>query len=89
MLRFYNGLSPEQLDEMSVIEFDQYWLAITKIEAQEMLLSLTISDYPNLKPTRRREIYNNLKRHQDNSCGGEGRLMSPKEIAQAIGAING
>ena len=87
MLRFYNGLNPELLDEMTVIDFDQYWLAITKIEAQEMLIELTIADYPHLKPMRRRELYNKLKRHQDNADANQ--LMSPKDIAKAIGAISG
>ena len=62
MLRFYNGLTPELIDEMSVIEFDQYWLSITKIEAQEMLIDLTIADYPHLTPPRRKELYNKLKK---------------------------
>ena len=72
---------------MSVIEFDQYWLAITKIEAQEMLIGITIADYPQLKPKRRRELYNKLRRYE--GSGREGRLMSPKEIANAIGALSG
>ena len=88
MLRFYNGVTPESLDEMSVIEFDQYWLAITKIEAQEMLIEFTIADYPHLKPNRRKEIYNKLKRAQSNGRA-EGALMSPEEIAKKIGAISG
>lgn len=87
MLRFYNGLTPELIDEMSVIEFDQYWLSITKIEAQEMLIDLTIADYPHLTPPRRKELYNKLKRYQGNQK--EAGLMSPKEIAKAIGAISG
>tara|TARA_B100000809_G_scaffold202015_1_gene202709 strand:+ start:360 stop:623 length:264 start_codon:yes stop_codon:yes gene_type:complete len=85
MLRFYNGFSPEQLDEMSVIEFDQYWLAITKIEAQEMLLNLTISDYPQLKPVRRREIFNNLKKHSSNE---NAKLLTNDDIAEALKALN-
>jgi hypothetical protein len=87
MLRFYNGLTPRELDEMSVIEFDQYWLAITKIEAQEMLLEFTVADYPHLKPNRRREVYNKLKKLQDN--GQAPGLMTPKDIAKAIGALSG
>ena len=85
MLRFYNGLSPEQLDEMPVTEFNQYWLAITKIEAQEMLLNLTISDYPQLKPARRREIFDNLKRHSSNE---EPKLLTNADIAEALKALN-
>tara|TARA_B100000214_G_C23925464_1_gene608136 strand:- start:817 stop:1083 length:267 start_codon:yes stop_codon:yes gene_type:complete len=88
MLRFYNGVTPESLDEMSVIEFDQYWQSITKIEAQEMLLEFTIADYPHLKPNRRREVYRKLKRLQTNGRE-DGALMSPEEIAKAIGAISG
>ena len=88
MLRFYNGVTPESLDEMSVIEFDQYWLAITKIEAQEMLMELNVVDYPHLKPNRRKEIYNKLKRVQGNGKVS-GALMSPQEIAKKIGAISG
>lgn len=72
---------------MTVIDFDQYWLAITKIEAEEMLMKLTIADYPHLKPTRRKELYNRLKGYQGN--GDTGNLMTPADIARAIGAING
>ena len=88
MLRFYNGVTPESLDEMSVIEFDQYWQSITKIEAQEMLIEFTIADYPHLKPNKRREVHSKLKKLQNNGRP-EGALMSPKEIAKAIGAISG
>ena len=88
MLRFYNGVTPESLVELSVIVCDQYWLAITKIEAQEMLIEFTITDYPHLKPNRRKEIYNKLKRVQSNGRT-EGALMSPEEIAKKIGAISG
>ena len=72
---------------MSVIEFDQYWLAITKIEAQEMLIGITIADYPQLKPQRRKELYNKLRRHEGSAQ--EGNLMSPEEIAKAIGELSG
>ena len=87
MLRCYNGLTPELIDEMSVIEFDQYWQSITKIEAQEMLIEFTIADYPHLKPNKRREMHNKLKKLQDN--GQAPGLMTPKDIAKAIGAISG
>ena len=87
MLRFYNGFTPEHLDEMTVLDFNQYWKAIEYIEAQEMLVAITAEDYPHLKPNRRKEIYNKLK----NAVRGSktGNLTSPEEIAKAIGAISG
>ena len=53
-----------------------------------MLIEFTIADYPHLKPNKRREVHSKLKKLQNNGRP-EGSLMSPKEIAKAIGAISG
>lgn len=85
MSRFYN-LDSGQLDSMPVDEFEIYWQQITKIEAQEMLLALTIADYPNLKGNQRSQIYNRIKNHASDQ---KQKIQSTQDIAKIIGGLNG
>lgn len=47
---------------MGADEFSSYFMAIPNIEAQEALLSMTISSYPHLKDTERKRIYRQMRK---------------------------
>tara|TARA_S200002703_G_scaffold48346_1_gene41767 strand:+ start:4908 stop:5165 length:258 start_codon:yes stop_codon:yes gene_type:complete len=85
MTRFYK-IDSNQLDNMPVDEFQVYWEQITKLEAQEMLIQMTIADYPALKGHQRTNLYNKVKSHASDESK---KLFSTKDIAAALGAING
>lgn len=85
MSRFYN-IGPGQLDNMPVDEFEIYWQQITKLEAQEMLLAMTVADYPQLKGNQRAQLYSKIKSHADDF---KKKLVSTEDIARALGALNG
>ena len=40
--------------------FEEYWQAITKLEAQKMLSDFTVADYPHLKNNQRQDIYKKI-----------------------------
>tara|TARA_Y100001937_G_scaffold62004_1_gene85030 strand:- start:4828 stop:5094 length:267 start_codon:yes stop_codon:yes gene_type:complete len=87
MLRFYNGaFRDEDLDNMSIDLFNQYWSAINVIESKEMLSDFTVADFPHLKSGKRKEIYNKVQ-----SCLRQEKNVatSTREIARMLGAING
>tara|TARA_Y100000593_G_scaffold55043_1_gene102895 strand:+ start:3576 stop:3767 length:192 start_codon:yes stop_codon:yes gene_type:complete len=62
-------------------------MAIPQIESNELLQMLNVSDFPHLKPNSRKKIVENIKAHKRG--GRQGALMSPQDIAKAIGAISG
>jgi hypothetical protein len=55
MCRFY-GMSVDEARNMPVEIADQFWLAITQIEAQEMLIAMKVSDFPHLKKQSRESL---------------------------------
>tara|TARA_A100001201_G_scaffold106897_1_gene91420 strand:+ start:492 stop:749 length:258 start_codon:yes stop_codon:yes gene_type:complete len=85
MLRFYN-LNPSDLDNLPVDEFEVYWQQITKLEAEEMLIGITVADYPYLKGDKRTRLHNRLK---NIVSGDNNKLHSPADIANALKGLNG
>lgn len=48
------GFSHREMMEMPEKTFNEYWMAITQIEAQETLKSMEVSDWPHLDKQPRR-----------------------------------
>lgn len=67
--------------------FESYWIEITRIEAEETLVSMTIADYPLLKGSKRQEVYNSVKKHLHRNSNSA--IQSTEEIARVIGGLNG
>lgn len=59
MSRYYS-LTPDYVENMPAPLAQEYWLAIDMLEAQEMLLKLKVSDYPNLKQQDRSRLHESL-----------------------------
>lgn len=62
MLRFYHGLSLETLEAMDSEKAEQFWIAMTVIEAQEAIVATKISDFPSMKDEARRKFFKDLNR---------------------------
>jgi len=45
---------------MPVNVFDEYYMAITTLEAQEMLVEMRLSDYPNMKKNDRSKLHRQM-----------------------------
>lgn len=86
MVRFY-GLSIEEVLNMPKDQFDDFWLSINIIEAQERLMDCKIANYPYLKEIPKKEFHNYLVRESKVNKGST-KLQTPQEIAAAIGAIS-
>ena len=61
MYRFY-GLHPDDALNMELDLFYTLWQSITVIEAQEILMQLKISDWPNMKDNDRQKFHRDLHR---------------------------
>ncbi len=76
---------------MDADTMEMYWLGITMIEAQDVLIQLNISDYPNMKSESRKKFHRNMHEmaypqvHSDLTP-----IYNLEEAAQMMGAlING
>lgn len=47
---------------MDLTTFNQYWLAITAIEGEQMLREFNTSVYPHLKPNKAHELFRKIER---------------------------
>lgn len=41
-------------------EFEAYWLAITQIEAQDLLVKLRVADFPHMKTGDRKKLHKQM-----------------------------
>lgn len=85
MVRFY-GLSIKEIINMPKTQFDDFWLCINVIEAQELLMQCRIANYPYLKEYPKKEFHNYLLR-ESKIDKETSKLKTPQEIAAAIGVI--
>lgn len=61
MCRFYS-LTPWQVKKLPVTTANQMWLAITPIEARELLNQIVVTSYPNLDKNKRRDLVGKLEK---------------------------
>jgi len=57
--RFY-GWSHDEVNRLSIRVFNQYYKAITHLEAEELLNECMVGDYPHLKKKERSKIHGKL-----------------------------
>lgn len=60
MVRFYGVLRPDDFEKMDCEDFDLYWFAMERIEAQEVLTKMNVSDYPHLNQKSREKIHREI-----------------------------
>ena len=58
-IKFY-GFSHKEVMQMPVDTFEMYWEAMGVIDAQSMMRSFTIQDYPNAKAETRKRLHRQI-----------------------------
>ena len=81
--RFYGFLEPE-LDQMCMDTIMLYWKGIDMLEAQETLLRLKISEYPNMEMKDKRKLTKTLEKQA--YFKQEVKVIKTSDIAKFIGA---
>jgi hypothetical protein len=88
-MHFY-GIQPSELRAMDWEEIESLWLAITQIEAQDLLLQSKVADYPWMKKDARASLHREWhklaypKTHQDV------KELTTKQFAERLkAALNG
>lgn len=57
---FFYGWTDKYLKGLDIDTFEDYWLAITCIEAQEMLKAFDVSAWPTMKKSQREKLHKAL-----------------------------
>lgn len=60
----------------------EYWLAITPLEAKEVLLDLQVIKYPHLEKNKRMKFENSLRKQSES--GREKKILTTKEIFEEL-----
>lgn len=82
MARFY-GWNLADIEALDYEDFNQYWLAITMIEAQEALVTMTLSDYPNMKDKDRKKLHKDM--HSKAYFKQEERVVKVEDLQNIFG----
>lgn len=82
LARFY-GFSRSDLRALSVNEMNEYVIAMDKIEAREMLLSIKAAFFPRQDESERKKVFAYYKRASE----VEEKEMDSIEVAKALGFI--
>lgn len=72
---------------MSIKEFNDYWEAVTIIEAQEVLIAMNVAVYPYMKKADAQKFHRKISRmaYPKNEERAT-RPLTPSELAQLWGA---
>lgn len=68
---------------------EDYWQAVTILQAQEALIQMKIADYPNMKKADRQKLHKELhkKAYPKN---GDGKKLTTEELYKRVrAAMNG
>ena len=60
MARFY-GWTDYEIKNLTSKTFYEYWLGITVIESEEIMLGIKVSTYPHLKKTDANKVFRELQ----------------------------
>lgn len=82
---FFYGWTHDQLMSLSIDELNNYWQAITSIEAQELLKKLTVVDWPNMKKSQREKLHRQLYGDAYPATFKETRKVSNLDLARVLG----
>ena len=61
-LCYFYGWAPCVVEGLDCEQVETYWQLITRLEVQDMLMQLTISDWPNMKNEKRSSVHRKLFR---------------------------
>lgn len=81
--RFYD-LSENELEQMPLDRLMMYWKGIDMLEAQETLLRLKISEYPNMEMRDKKKLTRTLEK--DAYFKQEVKVIKTSDISKFMGA---
>ena len=84
--RFYPSLSEDELELMPIDTAMMYWKGIDMLEAQETLLKLKISEYPNMELKDKKKLTKTLENKA--YFKQEVKVIKTSDIAKFLGAYN-
>lgn len=88
-MAYFYGWTHEYILGLPVDVVNSYWLAITQIEAQEILIKMRLADYPQIKQTGRTSWHREMHRlAYPKTHSGQAKTI--EDIAKYLGAaLNG
>jgi len=72
------------IESLDVQTANEYWSAIDYLEANEVLLALTIGDYPHLKEDARKAIFKRFENKTKTVRKSESKKLSNKELMDIL-----
>ncbi len=85
-LAYFYGWTHDYIDGLNVEVSEEYWQAITMIEAQEMLKQMTVANAPYMKPQQYKNLHKSLhKQAYPKTHSGEAPI-GPQDLAKLLGA---
>ena len=73
---------------MTSLMVETLWLAITQIEAQEILSKLSVADWPNMKKEARAKRHRDLFKMAYPEKNSK-KAITPNDLARILGGKNG
>jgi hypothetical protein len=71
-------MSPDEVRNLDAHTLQEMWLAITNIEAREIINQLIVSSYPELETSKRKSVMSDLER--------QSKIGSVSELPEASNA---
>jgi len=84
-LASFYGWRHEEILQLDYEVAQGYWLAITAIEAQEILINMRLADWPNMKGPARQKWHRDV--HRMAYPSSHSKAITPEELAKRIGGI--
>ena len=84
MCRFYGWTLAEVL-ALDIDTFEQMWLAVTTLEAREMLNQMTANDWPKMKESARKKLHSELSKEAYPASLKPTKVISNAELARVLG----
>lgn len=81
---YFYGWTHDQLMDLSIDLFDEYWQAITVIEAQEQLKLLSAQDWTKLKQGTREKQHKQLHRDAYPASFNETKQITNGDLAKIL-----
>lgn len=84
-MAYFYGWTHDQIEQLDVENFENYWGAIPIIEAQQLMKNLTASDWPHLKENSRESLHRQLYEQAYPDSFKETKQLATSDLARILG----
>lgn len=88
MARFY-GYLPHEIENLDIETFNDLWLAITTIEAQEQLLAIQAAGFSSMKESTRKKVEKDLRKQAELSIDENKKEVTMKDLGKILANASG